>query len=293
MELIQTVEAMQEHAEAARQSGRRLGLVPTMGALHEGHLALVRRAREEVGHVTVSIFVNPTQFGPGEDYEEYPRTLDSDLETLEKAVGSVDAVFAPSTEEMYPDGPATLRTWVSVEGLDQHLCGRYRPGHFRGVTTVVTKLLHICRPHQAFFGRKDAQQLVILQRMVRDLFFGVEVVGVPTVREEDGLACSSRNKYLSDRERSQATVLSRAVESARESIRQGEQRGEAIVRSMHQQLKAAPDAEVQYAELVDARQLTPVDEITPGQEVLAAVAVYFGDTRLIDNAFVHAPDAPS
>ena len=292
MNILHTVAEMRNHADGERANGRRLGLVPTMGALHAGHLALVRAAKEAADHVTVSIFVNPTQFGPDEDYEDYPRTLEADLQTLEET-GGVEAVFAPPVSEMYPDGLEAERTWIVTEDLDRFLCGGHRPGHFRGVTTVVSKLFHVCRPDAAFFGQKDAQQLVILRRMARDLCFGVEVNGVPIVREEDGLAYSSRNAYLSRPERAQAVVLSEAVRAARRQVEEGEQRGEAVVQAMRQKLAGAPDAQVQYAELVDAEHLVPVRQIAAGQEVLAAVAVYFGKTRLIDNAFARAPAGAS
>lgn len=293
MELFRTVDAMQAHADAARQAGRTLALVPTLGALHEGHLALVRRALAEADHVTASVFVNPTQFGPEEDYDEYPRDLSGDRDKLE-ALG-VDALFAPSTEEMYPFAtddrlPGPL-AWVEVDHLDEHLCGAYRDGHFRGVTTVVTKLLHACKPDVAVFGKKDAQQYVIIQRLVEDLLLDVDIVGVDTVRESDGLATSSRNVYLSDAEREQAPVLYEAVTAAREVIEGGEQEANAVVRAMDDALTAAPLGEVEYAEVVDAHTLQPVDRLAPGQSVLAAVAVYFGDTRLIDNTFVEVPAA--
>ncbi|PSQ76492.1 MAG: pantoate--beta-alanine ligase [Bacteroidetes bacterium QS_7_67_15] len=287
MNLTHTVDAMQAEAERARCDGRRLALVPTMGALHDGHRALVRRAKREADHVTVSIFVNPTQFAPDEDLDTYPRNLDGDLETLD-ALGGVDAVFAPSVEDMYPLGAPT--TWVEVEGLTDMLNGRYREGHFRGVTTVVTKLFNACRPHVGVFGEKDAQQLVILRRMAEELCFGVEVVGVPTQREADGLACSSRNAYLTDEERAQAPVLSEAVAEARALIAGAteEQPAEAVVRRMRNILDGAPLAEPQYVAVVDARSLQPVETLRPGDDVLAAMAVFFGDTRLIDNAFVTA-----
>jgi pantoate--beta-alanine ligase len=291
MEVLRTVDQMQSHADATRLDGRTLALVPTLGALHEGHLALVRRALKEADHVTVSVFVNPTQFGPDEDYEEYPRDLERDEEKLE-ALG-VDAMFAPSVEEMYPSvadeqlpGPLA---WAEVDHLDEHLCGAYREGHFRGVTTVVTKLFHACKPDVAIFGTKDAQQYVIIQQLVEDLLFDIDVIGVPTVREDDGLARSSRNAYLDAEERAQAPVLYEAVTAAEEVIEGGEQDAQAVVRAMDQALGAAPDAEVEYAEVVDAHTLQPVDRLSSGQEVLAAVAVYFGDTRLIDNAFVQVP----
>lgn len=287
MELIQTTDAMQDRAEAARRKGRRLALVPTMGALHEGHLALVRRAKKEAEQLVVSIFVNPTQFGPDEDLEAYPRDLDGDLDTLD-ALGGVDVVFAPSVEEMYPLGAP--QTWVEVEELTNTLCGRYRPGHFRGVTTVVAKLFHLCRPHVGVFGEKDAQQLVVLRRMVRELHFGTRVVGVPIQREADGLARSSRNAYLSADERQQAPVLSEAVTEAHWMIADAaeEQPAEPVVRRMHRILDTASSAETQYAEVVNASSLQPVEQLVPGQDLLAAVAVFFGETRLIDSAFVTA-----
>jgi pantoate--beta-alanine ligase len=207
----------------------------------------------------------------------------------------VDALFAPSVDEMYPYAddealPGPL-AWVGVDRLDETLCGAYREGHFRGVTTVVTKLFHACKPDIGVFGKKDAQQYVILKHMVEDLLFDLEIVGVPTVREADGLAQSSRNAYLDEQEREQAPVLYEAVTAAREAIEGGEQDAEAVVRSMDNILVTAPDADVEYAEVVDAHTLQPVEHLAPGQEVLAAVAVYFGDTRLIDNAFVQVPSA--
>jgi pantoate--beta-alanine ligase len=288
MDLIHTVRAMQSLADEHRSAEQTLALVPTMGALHEGHLELVEVARRHADHVTVSIFVNPTQFGPDEDFDRYPRQLEVDWKALE-ARGGVDVIFAPVLEELYPDGQAAQRTWVEVEQMDKHLCGRHRPGHFRGVTTVVSKLFHCCRPHIAVFGRKDAQQFIILQRMVRDLNFGIELVGVPIVREADGLALSSRNVYLTPDERRQAMVLSLAVEAARERILGGEQQAKALVETMRQTIAQAPNARIQYTEVVDAATLQPLDTLVPGQEALAAVAVYFGATRLIDNVFVRVP----
>ncbi len=290
MELIRTVSDMQTLADERRAAGRTLGLVPTMGALHAGHLALVDEAGRRTDHVTVSIFVNPTQFGPDEDYERYPRQLDEDLRALKELRG-VDVVFAPTAEAMYPGGRDAVRTWVEVQGLDAHLCGRHRPGHFRGVTTVVTKLFNACKPHVAVFGRKDAQQFLILRRMVRDLQAGIEIVGVPTVREPGGLALSSRNAFLTPAQREQAQVLSQAVGGARRRVEQGEQHPEAVVEWMLRTLAQAPDARVQYAEVVDVETVQPVERIAPGQQVLAAVAVFFGETRLIDNAFARAPGA--
>lgn len=293
MELIRTVDDMQAHADEVHAGGHTLGLVPTLGALHEGHLALVRRGLEEAEHVTVSVFVNPTQFGPDEDYDAYPRDLEGDREKLE-ALG-VDALFVPSVQEMYPyvddealPGPLA---WVEVDHLDEHLCGAHREGHFRGVTTIVTKLFHVCKPDVAVFGKKDAQQYVILQHLAEDLLIDVEVVGVPTVREADGLAQSSRNAYLDPEQRKQASVLYEAVTAARAVIEGGGQDAKAVVRAMDSALADAPDAEVEYAEVVDAHTLQPVEHLVAGQDILAAVAVYFGETRLIDNTFVQVPGA--
>ena len=289
METIRTVETMQRRADDARRARQRLALVPTMGALHEGHLALVREAQRRADHVTVSIFVNPTQFAPSEDLARYPRDLEGDRETL-AALGA-DVVFAPSETEMYPQGEEENRTWVSVDELAMHLCGRHRPGHFRGVMTVVAKLFHVCKPHVAIFGQKDAQQLVMLRRMARDLLFGVEVASVPIQREPDGLARSSRNAYLSAAHRQQAGVLSQAVEAAKAQVEAGEQPARTVVETMKRIIGTALDARLQYAEVVELTTLSPVEMIAPGQEVLVAVAVFFGDTRLIDNAVARAPVA--
>jgi pantoate--beta-alanine ligase len=289
MKVIQTASAMREEAQARRCSDMRLALVPTMGALHEGHVTLVKEARRHADHVTATIFVNPTQFGPGEDFDRYPRPLEEDLESLKQA--GIDCVFTPRAEEIYPEGPRHVRSWVAVDGLDTTLCGRYRPGHFRGVTTVVARLFNICQPDVALFGLKDAQQFLILRRMVRDLRFGIEVVGVPTVREQDGLAMSSRNRYLEDQERRQAVVLYKGLQRAAGEVEKGEQRPEAIVEALLDTVGSAPDARVQYAEVVDVETLAPVERLDPGGEVLIATAVFFGSTRLIDNVFVRVPDA--
>ena len=299
MTLVSTVAAMQAEADAARCAGRRLALVPTMGALHDGHLALVRRARERVGpggHVTVSIFVNPTQFAPGEDYEEYPRTLDADRAALEAVAGGVDAVFAPSAAEMYPDG-LPVRTGVRVAELGRHLCGASRPGHFEGVALVVSKLFLACRPHEAVFGEKDAQQLAVLRRMERDLGFGVEIVGHPIVREPDGLAMSSRNRRLSAADRAQAAVLSRALMGAGHAVGQGARDAAALTAAMRAEIGRAPRAEIDYVEIVDADALQPaatlVGDGPSGGRYLAAVAVRFGATRLIDNLTLHVGAEPA
>ncbi|OZC01819.1 pantoate--beta-alanine ligase [Rubricoccus marinus] len=297
MDTITTVAAMQAEADAARCDGRRLALIPTMGALHDGHLALVRHAREQVGpegHVTVSIFVNPTQFGPGEDFDAYPRTLDADREALLASGAGVDAVFAPEAREMYPFGLPPLAT-VQVAEMGWYLCGASRPGHFDGVTSVVTRLYLACRPHLAVFGQKDAQQLAILRRMTRELGFGIEVVGHPIVREEDGLALSSRNRYLSPEERRQATVLSRALFAASHAAGQGERSADVLRSAMREQIALAPQARIDYAEIVDADTLLPADTLNPqgasGGRYLAAVAAFVGETRLIDNVTLRVGDS--
>lgn len=282
--VFDTIPEMQTYADAARATGHRLALVPTMGALHDGHLALVADAKERADHVTVSIFVNPTQFAPGEDYEAYPRTLGADLDALTEV--GVDAVFAPTAGAMYPYGLPPYAT-VSVRDLDRHLCGASRPGHFQGVTSVVTKLYLACRPHVAIFGQKDAQQLAILKRMTEEMGFGIEIVGHPIVREADGLAMSSRNRYLTEEERAQAVVLSRALRAGGAAVALGERDASAVIGAMEAQIATAPLADVDYVEIVDADTLQPVDtlaqESPSGGRYLAAVAVRFGETRLIDN----------
>ncbi len=285
MQLIRQQRSMREAASIFRSKGERIAIVPTMGSLHEGHLRLVKEAGEHADRVVVSIYVNPTQFGEGEDYEGYPRELERDLEKIE-ALGGVDVVYAPTTAEMYS---ANDRTWVTVERLDEHLCGGTRPGHFRGVTTVVARLFIHCLPHVGIFGLKDAQQFFILRRMTEDMGFGVRLIGVPTVRETDGLALSSRNAYLSPQERKQAVVLSRAVRTAERLVKEGEQESEAIVAAMLKCVNEAPLASAQYVAVVDTGLLQPIGRIEPGQEVLAALAVFFGHTRLIDNCIVRAP----
>ena len=288
MDLITSPADMSDLAEQRRRKGRRQVLVPTMGALHEGHMHLVREGLKKGDDLTVSVFVNPTQFAPGEDFARYPRDLQEDMRRL-GAISPDVTVFAPSDEAMYPRGRDEVVTWINVDALDTHLCGRHRPGHFRGVATVVAVLFHVCRPHAAVFGLKDAQQFVILKRMVQDLHFGIEMVGVPTAREADGLAFSSRNAYLNEEERAQAVVLSQAVAAAERLIMEGERRPEALVAAMRSEVDAAPLAQIQYAEVVDADMLQPVERIQPGDHVLAAVAAYLGETRLIDSTFVRAP----
>ena len=276
---------MKQVARQARDDGRLTGFVPTMGALHEGHLSLVEAARRETSPVVVSIFVNPKQFGPAEDYTKYPRDLDHDHSLLEQA--GVDVLFAPSPEEMYPAG---FRTSVNVEGLGDRLEGRVRPGHFRGVTTVVLKLLEIVGPRFAYFGRKDAQQARIIQQMVHDLALDAEISVRPIVREPDGLAMSSRNRYLSPEERRAATILYRALDSARQAIVEGEFDAAQIVQTMRNMLAKEPLAVPDYLEVVDADSLETLIRLRGACLILLAVRI--GKTRLIDNLLVEVSDPP-
>jgi pantoate--beta-alanine ligase len=274
--IIEQVRTMQAWSDEVRREGKRIGLVPTMGCLHEGHLSLIRLAREQTDGVVVSIFVNPTQFGPAEDFEKYPRTFERDRKLVEQAGGEV--IFAPNVEDMYPPGFCTA---VQVEQLTKGLCGASRPGHFRGVTTVVAKLLCVAKPHVAVFGQKDFQQAAVIRRMVWDLNLDVEIVTAPTVREADGLALSSRNAHLSPEERRDARVLFRSLELARERVRTGEQETSKIIKAMKAEIEAKPAARIDYAAIVDTKTLEPVTRVE-GQ-VLVALAVWIGNTRLIDN----------
>jgi pantoate--beta-alanine ligase len=271
-----TIEEMRAACRTLRQGGRRLGFVPTMGALHEGHLSLVRAARNSCAVVAASIFVNPAQFGPGEDLAKYPRSFERDRELLETE--GVELLFAPSVGEMYPAGAAT---WVTVEGLSDKLDGRSRPGHFRGVTTVVAKLFHIVEPDAAFFGQKDAAQAAIIRRMVRDLNFAVEIVVGPIVRESDGLAMSSRNAYLDPHQRKQALVLHRSLMLVKSLVDQGERSAANLIAAARKELAAEPAARLDYFEIVDPDTLDPVADIS--RNALAMVAAFLGTTRLIDN----------
>jgi pantoate--beta-alanine ligase len=276
MEVVRTICETRRAVLAARRAGRRIGFVPTMGALHEGHLSLVRAARRESGYVVVSIFVNPTQFAPHEDFERYPRDEAGDLRKC--AAAGVDLLFAPAVQEMYPPDAVTT---VRVARLTEHLCGPHRPGHFEGVATIVAKLFNIVQPDVAFFGQKDAQQLAVIRRMVRDLDIPVEVVGCPTVREPDGLALSSRNAYLSHEERARAACLHEALQEARRRIQRGERDVHSLITAMRQVLLTAAPERIDYIELVDPQTLQPLERIEG--PVLAALAVYIGRTRLIDN----------
>jgi len=281
MEVIHTVAWMKQVARQARADNRLLGFVPTMGALHEGHISLVRQAQQQSSPVVVSIFVNPKQFGPSEDFKKYPRTFDADRAALEKL--SVDYLFAPPAEEIYPSG---FRTAVTVEGLGDRLEGRSRPGHFRGVTTVVLKLFEIVQPRFAYFGRKDAQQARLIRQMAADFELDTQVVVAPIVREPDGLALSSRNVYLKDGDRRAATALHRSLEAVRREIAAGERDAARLIVILRKVLDAEPGVVTDYAEIVDAETLEPVTILR--RNCLVLVAAFVGGTRLIDNALVEA-----
>ena len=270
---------MKEAARQARAENRIIGFVPTMGALHEGHTALVQRAKQQCSPVIASIFVNPKQFGPNEDFAKYPRSLESDSEKFSAA--GVDALFLPDGAEIYPSG---FRTYVTVEGLSDRLEGRSRPGHFRGVATVVMKLLEIVQPHYAYFGRKDAQQVRIIQQMAADLDLDTQVVVSPIVREANGLALSSRNVYLKDGDRQAATALYRSLEAVRREIAAGELDAARLIVALRKVLDAQPGVTADYAEIVDARTFDPVTAIR--RKCLVLIAAFVGGTRLIDNALV-------
>lgn len=283
--LITSLSEMQVRSEVLRREGRRIGFVPTMGALHEGHLHLVRTARQHADVVVVSIFVNPTQFAPHEDYSAYPRDLERDME-LARGAGC-DLLFQPQAEDMYPAGFDTLVDIPSLTGL---LEGEIRPTHFRGVLTVVLKLFHLVKPHVAIFGQKDAQQALILQRMVRDLNMDLDMIIAPIVRESDGLAMSSRNAYLSDRQRTDALVLSRALRRVEAAASRGE-RDVAVLRSLvHDTFAEVPDVELQYAAFVDTTTLLPQTWRAPHRPLLLALAARVGPTRLIDNTLIPPPE---
>jgi pantoate--beta-alanine ligase len=276
MRICKTIEDMRAACRAARRGGKRLGFVPTMGALHEGHLSLARAARASCGAVSASIFVNPLQFGPNEDLAKYPRSFERDRELLEKE--GVELLFAPSVEEMYPAGAVT---WVTVEGLSSRLDGRSRPGHFRGVTTVVAKLFHIVEPDAAFFGQKDAAQVAIIRRMVRDLNFPVEIVACAIVREPDGLAMSSRNAYLDEQQRRQALVLHRSLLCVKKSWEAGERDAKNLAALGCEEIAAEKSVRLDYVEIVDPDTLESLASAAQG--ALVAVAAFVGTTRLIDN----------
>ncbi len=282
MKVVDTPQKMRELAETLRRDDAPLGLVPTMGALHEGHKSLIARAREECGAVVVSIFVNPAQFGAGEDYDTYPRTFEADLEACREM--GVAVVYAPRASSMYPGG---YDTWVDVPGLGAPLCGSHRQGHFRGVATVVLKLLTACLPHRAYFGEKDYQQLVLIRRMTEDLDLGIEIIPCPIVREDDGMALSSRNAYLSTDERSRARAISGALFDAKKKVAAGERLSAAIVRACVDELEKV-EARVDYVEIVEPATLERVEKINGAARM--AVAAYIGETRLIDNILLEPDD---
>jgi len=276
LKICDTIEDMRAACREVRSGGKRLGFVATMGALHEGHLSLVRAAKASCDLVAASIFVNPTQFGPAEDLQKYPRTFERDCELLARE--GVELLFAPSVEEMYPAGAVT---WVTVDELSEKLDGRSRPGHFRGVTTVVAKLFHIVEPDAAFFGQKDAAQVAIIRRMVRDLNFPVQIVACPIVREPDGLAMSSRNAYLDPQQRQQALVLHRSLVTVKQRWEAGERDCAKLAAAGRAEFVREDSVTLDYLEIVDPESLEPVDKAHEG--ALVAVAAFVGPTRLIDN----------
>jgi pantoate--beta-alanine ligase len=280
--VLETIAEVRAGVAEAKRVGKLVGFVPTMGALHAGHVSLIERARSEAGAVVVSIFVNPTQFGPNEDYSRYPRSFESDLRLSEEA--GAEMIFVPDVATMYPPGMPT--SYVEVPGLSSILEGASRPGHFRGVATVVLKLFGIVGPDLAYFGQKDYQQQLILRRMVTDLNVPVEIVTVPTVREPDGLALSSRNRYLNADERSAAKVLSRALEEAATAVRGGERSADRIRQIMNGRLELEPLATLDYVEVADAATLEPLIELHAGRPAVALLAVRVGPARLIDNAIL-------
>lgn len=279
MQVLHKIQELREFLSQAKKEGKTIGLVPTMGYFHEGHLSLMRRAREENDIVVVSLFVNPTQFGQNEDLERYPRKLERDSE-MAKEIG-VDVIFNPPVEEMYPEG---FQTYVEPGPLSKVLCGAHRPGHFRGVATVVLKLFNIIQPDKAYFGMKDYQQLRVIQQMVQDLNVPIEIVPMPTVRETDGLAMSSRNTYLNSEEREAALVLSKSLKKAEELFQNGITSGEELRKRVEEIIHQTPLAAIEYVAVVNPETLTPLEQID--NEALVALAVKIGTTRLIDNALL-------
>lgn len=276
MEIIKNIKEMQERSEGIRLSGEKIGLFPTLGFLHEGHLELIRQGRKISGKLVMSLFVNPTQFGPNEDFDKYPRDTEGDISKAEKE--GVDIVFLPSPSGMYPEG---FQSSVSVKAITGYLCGKSRPGHFEGVTTVVAKLFNIIKPHYAMFGQKDFQQLAVIRRMVNDLNMDVQVIEVPTVREPDGLAMSSRNKYLTSEERKSALSLKKAIDTAVNMVRDGEKRSEVIIASLSELILSCPYTSIDYINICDPETLEDIS--TVDGKGLLAMAVKVGKTRLIDN----------
>jgi pantoate--beta-alanine ligase len=283
MKTVTEICHVRELLEIERRAGKTIGLVPTMGCLHDGHVALIREARKQCDTVVVSVFVNRKQFGPGEDFLDYPRDLPADSGVCQRE--AVDYLFVPAEDEMYSE---EFLTFVEVEGLTEGLCGQARPGHFKGVATVVTKLFNIVRPHRAFFGEKDAQQLLVVKRMVRDLDFGVEIVGVTTVREKDGLAMSSRNRYLDPEERKAAPILYRSLSKAREMIVEGERVAAKIKKAMNDVLEQEPRVFPEYLAICQTEDLDEIEELHG--DVIIALASRIGKARLIDSLFVSLGD---
>jgi pantoate--beta-alanine ligase len=279
MRVIESIKEMRAWSDAERHAGSRIVLVPTMGALHEGHLSLIREGKKSGERLVVSLFVNPAQFGPGEDLAAYPRVFERDRELLEKE--KIDVLFCPSASEIYPAG---YQTYIEVEKLAPLLCGEFRPGHFRGVATVVAKLFNIVRPQAALFGAKDFQQLQVIRRMAEDLNFGVDVVGCPIVRDGDGLALSSRNRYLISEERAAALSLSRSLRRAESMVKEGERNSRRIVETIRAEIEKEPLARIEYARICDPDTLE--DVATIAERALAALAVRVGGARLIDNAIL-------
>lgn len=281
--ILRDKKAARAYVTAQQKAGKTIALVPTMGALHEGHASLMRQARPKADIVIVTVFVNPTQFGPNEDFAKYPRTFQDDLLVCERE--KVDAVFAPQPKDMYFEDRSA---WVNEESLSRFLCGARRIGHFKGVCTVVSKLFNLFQPQVACFGKKDAQQLLILERMIRDLDFPIKVIECPLIREKSGLALSSRNKYLSPEEKKQALVLSQSLKAAKEAVSSGKSATQ--VRSLITKIiTSAPLAKIDYVSVVDRGTLEEVKSFKPGQKILIALAVYFGTTRLIDNVWLTTP----
>ncbi len=277
MQIVETKEKLRQIIKSARQSHQSIGFVPTMGYLHEGHLSLMRRARQENDVVLASVFVNPAQFGPKEDLKAYPRNTERDKELMIKE--KVDIAFFPTVEQLYPDGYAT---YVEVKGsLTQGLCGRSRPLFFRGVATIVTKLFNMVTPDRAYFGAKDAQQSIVIQQMVKDLDMDLEIVVCPTVREPDGLAMSSRNSYLSPQHRADAVIVSESLEAAKQMISQGERKADNVRITIKNRIEKVPDAVIDYIEIVDAATLADIKSLDG--DILIAIAIKLGGTRLIDN----------
>jgi len=279
MDIVKTISELRQHVTAARSQGKTIGFVPTMGALHIGHASLIKAACEKCDYVVVSIFVNPTQFGPSEDLEKYQRDLDADVKICTDC--RADIIFAPTVAEMYP---GELITWVDVEKITESLCGESRPGHFRGVTTVCAKLFNIVCPDYAFFGQKDAQQVTVIKRMVADLNMPLEIVTCPTVRDNDGLATSSRNKYLTEIQRKDALLISKSLLKCLQLVEKGNCDAALLKNEICKTMTISPDIKVQYVAIVDPETLQEIDSIT--DKALVAIAVNIGDTRLIDNILI-------